>query len=102
MLLQDKVAAVYGAGGAIGCTAARGAGGVIPNRAGVIITVTSIPGRTGTPLNGGYGAAHAAKDALTRDLSLELAPHGIRVVGMRPHGMPETSTMREVFDAKRT
>jgi NAD(P)-dependent dehydrogenase (short-subunit alcohol dehydrogenase family) len=51
-------------------------------------------------LVGGYGPAHAAKEALTRSLSAELAPHGIRVVGLRPHGMPETATMREVFDAK--
>jgi len=73
---------------------------MIPNKSGVIMTVTALPARTGTPLNGGYGPAHAAKEALTRDLSLEFAPQGIRVVGLRPHGMPETSTMREVFDAK--
>jgi NAD(P)-dependent dehydrogenase (short-subunit alcohol dehydrogenase family) len=51
-------------------------------------------------LNGGYGCSQAAKEGLTRDLSAELAPHGIRVVGLRPHGMPETSTMREAFEAK--
>jgi NAD(P)-dependent dehydrogenase (short-subunit alcohol dehydrogenase family) len=45
-------------------------------------------------------AAMAAKEALTRDLSAELAPQGIRVVGLRPHGMPETRQMKEVFDAK--
>jgi NAD(P)-dependent dehydrogenase (short-subunit alcohol dehydrogenase family) len=73
---------------------------MIPNRSGVIMTVSALPARTGTPLNGGYGPAQAAKDALTRDLSAELAPQGIRVVGLRPHGMPETSTMREVFDTK--
>ena len=39
----------------------------------------------------------AAKEALTRDLSAELAPHGIRVAGLRPQGMPETRTIREVF-----
>jgi NAD(P)-dependent dehydrogenase (short-subunit alcohol dehydrogenase family) len=33
---------------------------MIPNRSGVIMTVTAIPGRTGTPLNGGYGPAMAA------------------------------------------
>ena len=64
------------------------------------MTVTALPARKGTPLNGGYGPAQAAKEALTRDLSAELAPQGIRVVGLRPHGMPETSTMREVFEAK--
>jgi NAD(P)-dependent dehydrogenase (short-subunit alcohol dehydrogenase family) len=81
-------------------TARLAARRMIPNRAGVIMTVTALPARTGTRVNGGYGPAHAAKEALTRDLSVELAPHGIRVVGLRPHGMPATSTMREVFDVK--
>jgi NAD(P)-dependent dehydrogenase (short-subunit alcohol dehydrogenase family) len=75
---------------------------MIPNASGVIMTVTALPSRTGTRLNGGYGPAQAAKEALTRDLSAELAPQGIRVVGLRPHGMPETSTMKEAFDAKPT
>ena len=81
-------------------TARLAARRMVPNRSGVIMTVTALPARTGTRLNGGYGPAHAAKEALTRDLSAELAPQGIRVVGLRPHGMPETSTMREVFQAK--
>jgi NAD(P)-dependent dehydrogenase (short-subunit alcohol dehydrogenase family) len=67
---------------------------------GVIMTVSALPARAGTRLNGGYGPAQAAKEAMTRDLSAELAPHGIRVVGLRPHGIPETSTMREVYDLK--
>ncbi len=64
------------------------------------MTVTTLHSRTGIPLVGGYGPAQAAKEALTRDLSAELAPQGIRVVGLRPHGMPETSTMKEVFELK--
>jgi NAD(P)-dependent dehydrogenase (short-subunit alcohol dehydrogenase family) len=81
-------------------TARLAARHMIPNESGVIMTVTALPSRTGTRLNGGYGPAMAAKEALTRDLSAELAPHGIRVVALRPHGMPETSTMKEVFDVK--
>jgi NAD(P)-dependent dehydrogenase (short-subunit alcohol dehydrogenase family) len=81
-------------------TARLAARRMVPNKLGVIMTITALPARTGTRLNGGYGAAHAAKEALTRDLSAELAPQGIRVVGQRPHGMPETSTMREVYDLK--
>jgi NAD(P)-dependent dehydrogenase (short-subunit alcohol dehydrogenase family) len=81
-------------------TARLAARRMIPNRSGVIMTVTALPARMGSRLNGGYGTANAGKEALTRDLSAELAPHGIRVVGLRPHGMPETATMREVFDAK--
>jgi NAD(P)-dependent dehydrogenase (short-subunit alcohol dehydrogenase family) len=81
-------------------TARLAARHMIPNKSGVIMTVTSLPARSGSRLNGGYGTAHAGKEALTRDLSAELAPHGIRVVGLRPHGMPETGTMREVYDLK--
>jgi NAD(P)-dependent dehydrogenase (short-subunit alcohol dehydrogenase family) len=81
-------------------TARLAARRMIPNKSGVIMTVTSIPARMGTLLNGGYGPAHAANDALTRDLSTEFAPKGIRVVGLRPHGIPETSTMRKLLDAK--
>jgi NAD(P)-dependent dehydrogenase (short-subunit alcohol dehydrogenase family) len=73
---------------------------MIPNKSGVIMTVTALPSRMGTRLNGGYGPAMAAKEALTRDLSAELAPQGIRVVGLRPHGMPETSTMKDISDIK--
>lgn len=81
-------------------TARLAARHMIPKKSGVIMTVTALPARTGSPLNGGYGPAQAAKEALTRDLSVEFAPHGIRVVGLRPHGMPETTTMKKVFDTK--
>ncbi len=81
-------------------TARLAARRMIPAKSGVIMTVTALPGRMAFPLNGGYGAASAAKEQITRDLSLELAPHGIRVVGLRPHGLPESGTMREVYDAK--
>lgn len=73
---------------------------MVPNGSGVIMTVTALPSRKGSRLNGGYGPAQAAKEALTRDLSAELAPLGIRVVGLRPHGMTETRTMRQVFELK--
>ncbi len=81
-------------------TARAAARRMIPNRSGVIMTVSSLPARVGSNLNGGYGTAHAGKEALTRDLSLELAPQGIRVVGLCPHAMPETDTMREVYEIK--
>jgi len=80
-------------------TARLAARRMIPQKSGVIMTVSALPARRGTALNGGYGAAQAAKEALTRDLSAELAPHGIRVVALRPHGMPETRTMMEAFAA---
>jgi NAD(P)-dependent dehydrogenase (short-subunit alcohol dehydrogenase family) len=81
-------------------TARLAARRMVQNKSGVIMSVTALPSRKGTRLNGGYGPAQAAKEALIRDLSAELAPQGIRVVGLRPHGIPETSTMKEVFDLK--
>jgi NAD(P)-dependent dehydrogenase (short-subunit alcohol dehydrogenase family) len=81
-------------------TARLAARRMVAQGSGVIMTVTSIPSRTGTPLQGGYPPAMAAKEALTRDLSAELAPQGIRVVGLRPHGIPETATLREAFEPR--
>ena len=61
-------------------TARQAARHMLPRKSGVIMTVTALLARMGTRLNGGYGASQAAKEALTRDLSAELSPHGIRVV----------------------
>jgi len=80
-------------------TARLAARRMLPNKSGVIMTVTAPPARIGTP-NGGYGPSQAAKEALTRYLSKELAPQGIRVVGLQPHGMPETETIREIFESR--
>jgi NAD(P)-dependent dehydrogenase (short-subunit alcohol dehydrogenase family) len=78
-------------------TARLAARRMIPQRSGVIMTVTALHSRIGIPLVGGYGPAQAAKEALTRHLSAELAPHGIRVVGLRPQGMPETRTIKDAY-----
>lgn len=80
-------------------TARLAARRMLPNKSGVIMTVTAPPARLGTP-NGGYGPSQAAKEALTRYLSKELAPQGIRVVGLQPHGMPETKTIREIYESR--
>jgi len=80
-------------------TARLAARRMLPNKYGVIMTVTAPPARIGTP-NGGYGPSQAAKEALTRYLSKELAPQGIRVVGLQPHAMPETETIREIFESR--
>ncbi len=81
-------------------TARLAARHMIPNRSGVIMRVTALHSRTGIPLVGGYGPAQAAMEALTRSLSAELAPQGIRVVGLRPQGMPETRTIKNAFEPR--
>jgi NAD(P)-dependent dehydrogenase (short-subunit alcohol dehydrogenase family) len=79
-------------------TARLAARRMVANRSGVIMTVTSTPSRTGVPLVGGGGPAMAAVEALTRGLSAELAPQGVRVVGLRPQGIPETGRIKESFE----
>jgi NAD(P)-dependent dehydrogenase (short-subunit alcohol dehydrogenase family) len=81
-------------------TARLAARHMVPKKAGVIMRVTALHSRTGLPLVGGYGPAMAAMEALTRDLSAELAPHGIRVIGLRPQAMPETDTIKEAFEVR--
>src|SRR5262249_33513788 len=75
-------------------TARLAARRMMANKSGVIMAVSAVHSREGIPLVGGYGPAQAAKEALTRALSAELAPHGIRVVGLRPNAMPETPTIK--------
>jgi NAD(P)-dependent dehydrogenase (short-subunit alcohol dehydrogenase family) len=73
---------------------------MVTNKSGVIMAVTTQHSRIGMPLSGGYGPAMAAEEALTRLLSAELAPQGIRVVGLRPQALPETETLKEAFEIR--
>jgi NAD(P)-dependent dehydrogenase (short-subunit alcohol dehydrogenase family) len=78
-------------------TARLAARRMIGQKAGVIMTVTPLPARAGVPLLGGFAPAMSAVEGLTRGLSAELAPYGIRVVGLRTDGMPDSGTIKEVF-----
>jgi NAD(P)-dependent dehydrogenase (short-subunit alcohol dehydrogenase family) len=81
-------------------TARLAARHMIPKKSGVIMTVTTLQSRTGFPTAGGFGPAMAAREALTRELSSELAPDGIRVVGLRPQGIPGTDALKEAFEPR--
>jgi NAD(P)-dependent dehydrogenase (short-subunit alcohol dehydrogenase family) len=78
-------------------TARLAARRMIAQKSGVIMTVTPLPARAGVPLLGGFSPAMSAVEGLTRGLSAELAPHGIRVVGLRSDGLPDSGTIKEVF-----
>lgn len=70
---------------------------MVARKSGVILTIIGTPGRIGFANVGGNGPAFAAVEALSRDLSIELAPHGVRVLCLMPNAIPETSTIRENF-----
>lgn len=78
-------------------TARLAARRMLAQHSGVILTLTPLPARAGVPLLGGFAPAMSAVEGLTRGLSAELAPHGIRVVGLRVDGMPDSGTIKEVF-----
>ena len=70
---------------------------MVEHGSGVILTLTATPARLAAPLVGGMGAAWAAVEALTRGLSAELGPWGVRAVCLRPNGILETATIPEVY-----
>ncbi|HXY42906.1 MAG TPA: SDR family oxidoreductase [Acidimicrobiales bacterium] len=51
---------------------------------GVIVNVSSVQGRVGTPLEGPYAATKHALEALSESLHIEVARFGIRVVIIQP------------------
>ena len=66
--------------------------------AGSLASAGGIPTH-GRPLLSSFAAASEyAKEALTRDLSVELAPQGIRVASLGTNAIVETDTFREVLD----
>jgi NAD(P)-dependent dehydrogenase (short-subunit alcohol dehydrogenase family) len=73
---------------------------MIPNKSGVIMTLSAPPARIGYALSGGYGASQAAKEALTRDFSAELAAHRIRVVTLCSYAVPDTNTVKEIYEGR--
>jgi NAD(P)-dependent dehydrogenase (short-subunit alcohol dehydrogenase family) len=64
---------------------------------GVIILLTATPARFAAPLVGGMPAAWSTLEALTRNLAGELGPQGVRVVCLRPAGIPGTDIITEVY-----
>jgi NAD(P)-dependent dehydrogenase (short-subunit alcohol dehydrogenase family) len=78
-------------------TARAAARRMVERRSGVILMHTPEPARLAAPLVGGMGPAWAAMEALSRALSAELGPQGIRTVCLRTTGIPETATIDVVF-----
>lgn len=72
-------------------TARAAARVMLTKGSGVILMNTPEPARFGVPTIGGMGPAWAAMEALSKNLSAELASQGIRAICLRSTGMPETT-----------
>jgi NAD(P)-dependent dehydrogenase (short-subunit alcohol dehydrogenase family) len=66
-------------------------------KSGVILFHTPNAAHLAAPLVGGMAPAWTSMEALSRNLSIELAPSGIRTVCVRTTGLPETETLTVVY-----
>jgi NAD(P)-dependent dehydrogenase (short-subunit alcohol dehydrogenase family) len=78
-------------------TARAAARRMVEQRSGVILVHTPEVTRVGAPHVGGMAPSWAAMEALTRNLSAELGRFGVRAVGLRSTGLPETETIDVVY-----
>jgi 3-oxoacyl-[acyl-carrier protein] reductase len=82
-------------------TATAAARHMMRQRGGVILTLSTPGALMADAVAGGFGVACAAIEGLSRQLAGELGPYGIRVVCLRPDGIPEAiragSHSRQVF-----
>jgi NAD(P)-dependent dehydrogenase (short-subunit alcohol dehydrogenase family) len=79
-------------------TAIAAAKVMIPQRSGVILSLTATPGGIGYPLTGGFAPACAAVESLSRNLAAELGIYGIRVVNIRSGGSPDSRVFKYAID----
>ncbi|HEV2354821.1 MAG TPA: SDR family oxidoreductase, partial [Puia sp.] len=66
---------------------------------GVILFLTATPGGIGYPFTGGFAAANAAVETLSKNLAAELGIYGIRVVTVRSGGSPDSAVFQQAIKA---
>jgi 3-oxoacyl-[acyl-carrier protein] reductase len=75
---------------------------MIARRSGVFLSISTPGAKIGFPGVLGFGTACAAIEGFSRHLALELGPHGVRTVCLRPDALPEAialgSHSRQVFE----
>jgi len=79
-------------------TARAAARRMVQTHSGVVLMHTPEPAIQGAPHVGGMGPAWAGIEALSRDLSAELARQGVRSIVIRSTGLPQTKTIDLVFE----
>ena len=72
----------------------------IARKAGMIVNVCSIIGMVNMPANGTYCASKAAVHSLTQGMRGEMAPHGVKVLGVYPG--PVETRMTEGLEMPKT
>jgi NAD(P)-dependent dehydrogenase (short-subunit alcohol dehydrogenase family) len=78
-------------------TAKAAAKRMIKQRQGVILMNTPSPSRVSVPFMGGMPATWSAVEALSRTISAECGPYGVRSVCILTSAMPDTPLIDEVY-----
>jgi NAD(P)-dependent dehydrogenase (short-subunit alcohol dehydrogenase family) len=68
---------------------------MVEQGSGVILALDSGSAK-GSPMMGGTGPADAATDTLIRNLTAEIGPRGVRVLGIWTAGLPETFSKEKI------
>ncbi len=69
--------------------------GMVEMRAGIVVNISSVLGRLGTPFNGAYVASKFALEGISESLRTELSPFGVRVALVEP-GLYRTDFQRNM------
>jgi 3-oxoacyl-[acyl-carrier protein] reductase len=75
-------------------TSSAAAKHMIKNGSGVILFLSATPGGIAYPSTGGFGVLCNALEGFSRNLAAELGPKGVRVVGMRSAGSPDSAVFK--------
>ncbi|HMC87398.1 MAG TPA: SDR family oxidoreductase [Chitinophagaceae bacterium] len=75
-------------------TSSAAAKHMIKNGSGVILFLSATPGGIAYPATGGFGVLCNALEGFSRNLAAELGPKGVRVVGMRSAGSPDSAVFK--------
>lgn len=70
---------------------------MMKQKSGVILTLTATPGGIGYPYNGGFAPACCAVENFSKNLAIQLAIYGIRVVNMRSGGSPDSRIFKNAL-----
>lgn len=79
-------------------TARAAAKRMIKQKQGVILMNTPSPSRISVPFMGGMPSTWSSIEALSRTISAECGPHGVRSVCILTSAMPDTPLIDEVYD----
>lgn len=71
---------------------------MIRQKGGVILSIAATPSGKAYALVGGFGPACSAIEGFSRNLAAELGPHGVRVVGIRSAGSPDSAVFIKAIE----